>query len=165
MVFRVAFAGGGEFFAGVLGRLCKYWLPLALWMVLIFSASTSLGSPHNTSRFIRPFLLWLNPHMPEAVIEQVHFVIRKTAHFVEYAVLGCLAWRAFHYDSAFRSCSGPRQFWFAFLLSAFYASTDEFHQMFVPTRFPAVLDVLLDSCGAGAGLLMTWSVRRWRNAK
>jgi VanZ family protein len=142
------------------GRWSKHWLPLALWMVLIFSASTSLGSPHNTSRFIRPFLLWLNPHMTEKTIALAHYMIRKTAHFMEYAVLGWLAWRAIHHEEAFGSCSAGRQFWLAFLLSALYASTDEFHQMFVPTRQPAVMDVLLDTCGASAGLLATWSARR-----
>jgi len=134
-------------------------------MALIFSASTSLGAPHNTSRFVRPFLLWLNPHMPEETIERWHFIIRKTAHFVEYAALGFLAWRATRYDAAFRSFSPLRQFWLALLFSALYASTDEFHQMFVPTRQPAVLDVLLDTCGAGAGLLMTWTARRLLKAK
>jgi hypothetical protein len=33
-------------------------------MTLIFGASTGLGRPENTSRFVVPFLLWLNPHMP-----------------------------------------------------------------------------------------------------
>ena len=103
-------------------------------MVLIFSASTSLGASDNTSRFVRPFLLWLEPHMSEETIEHWHYIIRKTAHFVEYAMLGFLAWRAVHNDAAFRSYSASRQFWFALLFAALYASTDEFHQKFVPTR-------------------------------
>jgi VanZ family protein len=153
------------FFARVLGRFGKYWLPLVLWMALIFSASTSLGASSNTSRFVRPFLLWLNPHMTEQTIVEVHLFIRKTAHFVEYAGLGCLACRAVHNDPAFRSFSVVRQFWFAILISAFYASTDEVHQSFVPGRQPAVHDVLLDTFGASVGLVMIWSVRRLRHAK
>jgi VanZ family protein len=129
-------------------------------MVLIFGASTSLGAPKYTSLFVRPFLLWLNPHMSEETIEEVHFYVRKTAHFVEYAMLGFLAWRAIHRDPAFLSCSQARQFWLALLFSALYASTDEFHQKFVPTREPRVQDVMLDTCGAGAGLVLTWSARR-----
>jgi VanZ family protein len=131
-------------------------------MVLVFGASTSLGAPHNTSYFVRPFLFWLDPRMSEETFEQWHYIIRKTAHFVEYAILGFLAWRAVHNDPAFHSSTAGRQFWFAFLLAALYASSDEFHQKFVPEREAAVHDVLLDTCGAGAGLLVTWSARRRR---
>jgi VanZ family protein len=131
-------------------------------MAVIFSASTSLGGPNNTGRFIRPFLLWLNPRIAEETIEEVHHAVRKCAHFCEYAVLGFLAWRVVHLDPAFSTASAARQYRLALLLCALYASTDEFHQSFVPTRQPAVLDVLLDTCGAGFGLLTTWSVRRLR---
>jgi len=144
------------------GRLCKYWLPLILWMAVIFSASTGLGSPANTSCFFRPLMHWLFPGMSEEKIEQLHFVVRKTAHFVEYAVLGVLAWRAVHFDPAFGSYSPGRQLRLALLLCLLYASTDEFHQSFVPTRQPAVQDVLLDGCGSGFGLLAVWGARRRR---
>ncbi|MGA2750752.1 MAG: VanZ family protein [Verrucomicrobiota bacterium] len=141
-------------------RIGKYWLPLILWMCLIFSASTGLGAPAHTSRFVRPFLLWLNPRMSEETIERVHHIVRKCAHFTEYAVLGVLAWRLFHRDAAFSAFSPGRQLWWALLFCAFYASTDEFHQKFVPNRQPAVLDVLLDTCGAGFGVAAAWSQRR-----
>jgi VanZ family protein len=134
-------------------------------MAVIFTASTSLGAPSHTSRFIRPFLLWLNPHMSEQTIEQVHHAIRKCAHFCEYAMLGFLAWRVVHLDLSLSTVSAGRQYWLALLLCALYAASDEFHQSFVPTRQPAVLDVLLDTCGAGFGLLITWSVRRLRKAR
>lgn len=134
-------------------------------MAVIFSASTSLGAPNNTSRFIRPFLLWLNPQMPEETIELVHHIIRKCAHFCEYAMLGFLAWRVVHRDLSLSFPSAGRQYWLALLFCALYAASDEFHQSFVPTRQPAVLDVMLDTCGAGFGLLMTWCFRRFRKAQ
>jgi VanZ family protein len=152
------------FFSAVLARLCKYWLPLILWMALIFSASTNLGSPHNTSSFFRPFMNWLFPGMPEDMLEHIHHVVRKTAHFVEYAFLGVLVWRAVHGDPAFASFSPRRRFWFALLLCMFYASTDEFHQSFVPSREAAVQDVLLDTCGSAFALLAIGSVRKLRAA-
>ncbi len=134
-------------------------------MAVIFCASTSLGAPDNTSRFIRPFLLWLDPHMSEQTIELWHHFIRKCAHACEYAMLGVLAWRVIHFDTAFSSASAGRQYRLALLVCALYASTDEFHQSFVPTRQPAVLDVLLDTSGAGLGLLITWIVRRIRKTR
>jgi VanZ family protein len=134
-------------------------------MAVIFSASTSLGAPGYTSRFIRPFLLWLNPHMSEQTFQVVHHIIRKCAHFCEYAMLGFLVWRTIHLDSAFSTTSAAGQYWLAILFCALYAASDEFHQSFVPGRQPAILDVMLDTCGAGFGLLMTWSARRLRRAR
>ena len=137
----------------MLRRFIIYWLPLLLWMVAIFSASTDLGSPQHTSRFVRPFLLWLNPHISEAAIDQAHYCIRKTAHSVEYAVLGFLIWRVVHSAAAMASRSTASQFRLAL------------HQMFVPSRNAAVADVLLDTCGAGLGLAVTWCIVRLRRSK
>jgi VanZ family protein len=133
-------------------------------MAVIFSASTQLGSPSHTSFVFRPLMRWIFPRMSAETIERLHFVVRKTAHFVEYAVLGALAWRVVHFDPAFGSFSPRRQHGFALLLCLFYASTDEFHQSFVPSREAAVRDVLLDTCGSGFGLVATLGFRKRRDA-
>jgi VanZ family protein len=146
------------------GRFFKYWLPVVVWMILIFGASTGLGRPENTSRIVRPILLWLFPHISDQAIDQVHFVVRKTAHFVEYSILGMLLWRLVHLDPAWEACRS-RQYLIALLLAAFYASSDEFHQKFVPGREAAVRDVLIDTCGAGFGLAAVWAARRLRPKK
>jgi VanZ family protein len=105
---------------------------------------------------------WLFPNMPEEKVELIHHVVRKTAHFVEYAILGFLTWRAVHFDRAFGSSTVRRQCWFVVMFCMFYASTDEFHQKFVPGREPAVQDVLLDTCGASFGLLTALGFRKMR---
>jgi VanZ family protein len=55
----------------------------------------------------------------------------------------------------------------AILFAALYAASDEFHQSFVPSRGPAVGDVLLDTEGATAAQLAMWLVlrreNRWRD--
>jgi VanZ family protein len=150
------------FFAGVSGRLCKYWLPLIIWMAVIFSASTSLGGPGHTSHYFRPILHWLFPRITEEQFEIIHHVVRKMAHFVEYAILGVLVGRGIQFDPAFASYSSGRKFWFALLCCMLYASTDEFHQKFVATRQPAVQDVLIDTCGSAFGVLANWGLRRRR---
>ncbi|HKP73773.1 MAG TPA: hypothetical protein VJT82_12600, partial [Pyrinomonadaceae bacterium] len=43
------------------GRLWRY-LPLALWLGLIFFASTGAMAAPNTSRIIGPLLKWLFPN-------------------------------------------------------------------------------------------------------
>lgn len=152
------------FLFAVLGRLCKYWLPLVLWMAVIFSASTSLGAPSNTSYFFRPIMRFLFPNMPEEKVEKIHYIVRKTAHFVEYAMLGFLTWRVVYFDPAFASVTVRRQCWLVLLFCLLYASSDEFHQKFVPTREPAVRDVMIDTCGATSGLLAVLGLRKVRAA-
>ncbi|MBA2734429.1 MAG: VanZ family protein, partial [Acidobacteria bacterium] len=73
--------------------------PLIVWMGFIFYASTRAFAGENTSRIIRPLLLWLFPEISDEKIVLVHFVTRKVAHFVEYALLALLAARAFSSSS------------------------------------------------------------------
>ena len=98
-------------------------------------------------------------------IERVHYDVRKTAHAVEYAMLGFLIWRVVHSAAALASHRPAWHFRLALLLAAMYAATDEMHQVFVPGRQAAVRDVLLDTCGAGLGLAVTWCVVQMRKPK
>ena len=49
----------------------------------------------------------------------------------------------------------------AWIGSAFYAMTDEFHQLFVPGRSGRVADVLLDSTGAAVGVCLFLIIQMW----
>ncbi|HEY3860253.1 MAG TPA: VanZ family protein [Verrucomicrobiae bacterium] len=146
------------------GRFSKYWLPLILWMMFIFGASTRLGAPDNTSYFFRPIMHFFFPHISEERYDLIHHCVRKTAHFVEYAMLGILVWRVVQTDPLFASFSPRRRIGFALLFCMFYASTDEFHQVFVPAREAAVRDVLLDTSGSACALLAIWSAGKLRGS-
>src|SRR5918999_779050 len=120
--------------------------PVVLWVGLIFFASTGNLSASNTSRIIRPLLLWLFPDITEASLLQAHFLVRKAAHFTEYAVLALLAARAF------LTSSGPRlraRWWLAaFALVAAVALLDEYHQSLLASRTGTIYDSLLDMAGS-----------------
>jgi VanZ family protein len=143
-------------------RFFKYWVPVLLWMTLIFGASTNLGAPKNSSRFIGPFLRWLVPKITDETVGHVQFAIRKACHVTEYAILGVLLWRARR-----KTISDRPHGWnwsharFAVIASAIYAATDEFHQSFVATRQGSPWDVLLDTSGAVLGILVLWKMGRW----
>jgi VanZ family protein len=131
----------------------KYWLPLLIWLGVIFVGSTDLMSAEHTSRFIVPILLWLKPGMAPKSIWIILVVMRKCAHVSEYAILALLLWRALR--------SGPvlhikmsMLFRAVLLACALFAASDEFHQSFVKSRTPSVRDVLLDITGALLGLLI-----------
>jgi len=131
----------------------KYWLPLVIWLAVIFVGSTNLMSAEHTSRYIVPFLLWLKPGMSPQTIWVIFVVMRKCAHVTEYAVLALLLWRAVRSLPAL-SMKISMSFSAALLGCAVFAATDEFHQSFVKSRTPSVRDVVLDVAGAVLGLLI-----------
>jgi VanZ family protein len=145
------------------GLFIKYWLPVLVWMALIFSASTDLLSSQRTSRIIGPLVRWMFPSLPEETVGQVVFVVRKTAHVTEYAVLAMLLWRALRrpVKPDPRPWSWREPAW-ALGLAALYAISDELHQSLVASRFGSALDVCLDTAGAAGGLFLVRMTRYWR---
>jgi hypothetical protein len=129
------------------------WIAAGLWACLIFSASTGNFSSEHTSRYIVPFLQWLLPHASLSTILFLHLAIRKSAHVTEYFIFSVLLWRAI------RSERNQWQFrWalLAVLIAAVYASSDEFHQLFVPGRSASVHDVMIDVSGAILAQFVIW---------
>jgi len=141
----------------------KYWLPLLIWLGVIFLGSTELMSAEYTSRFITPFLLWLKPGMSPQTIWRILVVVRKCAHVTEYAVLALLLSRALRSIPTLRA-KVSLSFTTGLLACALFAASDEFHQTFVKSRTPSVRDVLLDVAGALVGLLIGASFAQ-RHAK
>lgn len=86
----------------------------------------------------------------------VHLITRKAAHFVEYAILGLLAARAFRASP--RLAIRRRWFLISVSLIVVYALIDEYHQSFVPTRTGSVFDSLIDIAGGLTALMVV----KWR---
>jgi VanZ family protein len=130
-------------------------LPIVIWLIMIFIGSTDLMSAQHTSRIIGPILRWLHPGISPSRIEQVQFVIRKTAHLSEYAVLSLLIFRAL--ANMIRSGRFAGAASITLLISSAFAASDEFHQSFVPSRTSSVRDVVIDITGAIFGMTIYWS--------
>jgi VanZ family protein len=113
----------------------------------------------NTSRIIGPLVKWLVPSISDETLLTVHFLVRKAAHFTEYAVLAVLASRAF----AGSKREWLRRRWFAFAvgLVAVYSLSDEFHQTFVASRTGSIYDSMVDTAGGLAGAVVYW----WRKGR
>lgn len=143
-------------------RLWRY-IPLVFWLGFIFFASTGEMSASNTSRFIRPVLLWLFPNISEPSLELIHVVIRKCAHFFEYALLALLAARAFTSSSK----NFLRNHWFlsSLLLVIIYALLDEYHQTFVSSRMGSIYDSMIDTTGGLTALVVYFLWKKWRDKK
>src|SRR5437763_4683424 len=131
-------------------QFLKYWLPLLIWIVVMFVNSTDLMSTEHTSRFIIPILFWLKPGMLPQTILSILFAVRKCAHVCEYAILALLVFRAFN-GVTNREWSVWMFVAGAWIFCVFVAASDEFHQSFVPSRTASIRDVFLDSGGAFFG--------------
>lgn len=137
----------------------SHWMPVVVWMLIIFGASTDLGSARHTSRFLIPLLRWINPQISIAALAACEIAVRKGAHISEYAILAVLliralrakTERAFLYHAAL-----------VLVAAALYAATDEFHQSFTPSRTAAARDVMIDCCGAALGLAAFWLISQRR---
>lgn len=119
-------------------RLLIWWGLVVAWMGLIFLFSAQSNFDFVSERW---------------QIDPVSWAV----HFAEYAVLALLLWLALRATPALARYATP----LAVAVAALYAVTDEFHQSFVPGRYPDVRDVLVDTAGALVAVLLL----RWRLAR
>lgn len=97
----------------------------------------------------------------ENLISGMEFWVRKSAHCLEYMVLGILMYlTADMYVKRTR-----RVFWVSFAAGVIYAAGDELHQHFVPGRSCEIRDVMIDSLGVLIGIAVAFIVRAWRKRK
>lgn len=106
-------------------KASKFILPVIVWASVIFTFSSF--PTVSTSNFY----LW-------------DFLLKKSAHFVEYGILATLIYRALiNYGVKDRHAAITSVF-----IAFTYGLSDEFHQSFVPGRGPKFTDVLIDTVGA-----------------
>ncbi len=139
------------------------WLPIPGWMLVMFVLSTDVGSAEHTGAVLEPLMRWLFPAMSWRAFETLHFLVRKTAHLTEYAVLAVLVDHAFLASPSLRNwhAGPPQRAFFAWMFTVLFAATDEFHQTFVASRTASVRDVLIDAAGALFGLLLMHAWMAW----
>ena len=108
----------------------------------------------------------------QALIEFLHvdpkilsFAVRKCAHFTEYLLRGLSLFATVReYDPVRleRNEQWQRTALLSWGIGALYALTDEVHQAFVPGRSCEIRDMLIDSCGVAAGVLIMAALRSRR---
>ncbi|MGD9560795.1 MAG: VanZ family protein [Pyrinomonadaceae bacterium] len=128
------------------------YAPLVLWIAVILVLGSGPGASAQTSRFIKPLIDFFFPDASPDTFLLVHSFIRKTAHFVEYAILAILAGRAL-LASPFRKL---HRHWIIVSLASVVAvaAADEFNQSFQSARTGSGIDVLLDLSGGLAGVVI-----------
>ena len=97
----------------------KRWLPVYIWLAIIFTLS-------SIPNFHSPFSGFRN--------------LDKVLHFGEYLILGFLLRRGF-------STRSQGVFLFSILSGILIAFLDEIHQYLIPGRVPEVWDFLMNTAG------------------
>lgn len=108
----------------------RYWLPLLMYLVLIFYISSlPLNNPQE-KEIKKTF------GVPNDIYE----------HLFEYGFLAILSFRLFaNYKN---NSISKKAIAFAILFTISYGIIDEIHQLFVPTRFFEIKDLISNSLGA-----------------
>ncbi len=129
-----------------------YTILLISWMIVIFLFSSQNGltsqstSDHVASVIIDTTVKITNQEITEEkrtnLIEDTRVMVRKSAHFTLYFILGILSFLTLN------SYQVSKPFIYGVLLCFLYACSDEFHQMFSDGRTAKFLDIMIDTLGA-----------------
>ena len=133
------------------------WIPAVLLMIIIFlfSAKPAVNSNESSlsiaSRILTTYEDVADVHFSETEritkLNEINHVIRKGAHFSEYALLANTI--ALHL--LVLGFSKRKLYLYSVVLTSFYAATDELHQKFVEGRSGQLSDVFIDASGAVVG--------------
>ena len=133
---------------------------LTMLAIFYFSASDGVKSEEASKKAAKDVITIIYPNKNEATSQFVdnHLtIIRKTAHMIEFALLGFLLSKllkdlkeTFNYKLAL----------FALVFSYLYAIFDEIHQLAINGRNSSILDTLIDAVGAVIGILIYMAINR-----
>lgn len=160
-------------------RRLLLFIPVLIWMVVIFMFSSDNGSISSmqsgrvsymvASAVDSVFRLDMSDVERLDFSHSLSYLVRKTAHFSEYFILGLLLYAAIsvNFGSVLASMDADRRFlrkiklrYFVPVVVVFgYAGTDELHQYFVPDRCCSFKDVLIDTAGGLTGILIIGLIR------
>ena len=109
-------------------QVLSLWLPPIVWLYVIYSFSAN--------RAVKTFELYWQD-----------FIVKKLAHFGEYAILSVLLTRGLMGSNITLKKAAI----YSIFLSMVFGASDELHQSFIPGREPRIRDVLIDSVGGSFG--------------
>ena len=133
------------------------YLPAIIWMIVIFYFSHQSASQSSdlSGGVVAMLIDFIESNLSININEDLfHMIVRKGAHFTEYFILAVFVM----FGLTKNNVSKP--FFKSVLICAFYAMTDEFHQLFVDGRSGRVFDVFVDTLGASLGSFIYWIIRK-----
>jgi VanZ family protein len=120
-------------------------------MAVIAWFSTATWSAENTGGILVTIARTFLPGLSPRDLVALHYFARKLAHLTVYGILAALWWRALVRE---RRATPSAAVWIALAVSLVWASLDEIHQVFAPSRTGSVVDVAIDGTGAALALAL-----------
>lgn len=130
-----------------------------IWMgvIFMFSAQVSDESKSSsnkvTSAVVNTVISIKKENISEEkrqkIIEDKTFIVRKSAHFTEYFILGLILILYLQTKEKLAT----KYIILAIIFCVLYATSDEIHQLFVDGRSCKVMDILIDTCGSSLAIL------------
>jgi VanZ family protein len=145
-------------------ELVRYWLPALAWIGIVAFTSSQAAAGSFTLMLLRWMFDLLQIQVNHETLVAVHMLIRKVGHFVNYAILSTLLFRAIRVTAVARTAWRPQWTWLAIIATLIIASADELHQYFTPFREGRWQDVAIDMAGASFAQLLIWAWLRRRSA-
>lgn len=144
-------------------------IALITWMIVIFMFSSQSGNESQsvsdgvTGKIIDVYVQATNKKFKnnekERLIEDASFLIRKTAHFTLYFILGFIMYFTLN------SYEIKNKVVYSILFCFLYACSDEIHQLFSLERAGRILDVFIDSMGSISAILSIIAIRNRKDRK
>ncbi|NLW88641.1 MAG: VanZ family protein [Clostridiaceae bacterium] len=133
-----------------------------MWVIFLFSSESGFASFERSQMLLE----FMDKHLNVSIS---HFILRKAAHFIEYAILTLLSFSSFAASSRISAHNPLVEIPVREMISSFqtnallsiwitvlFAVIDEYHQIFVYGRNASVIDVLI---GIAGGILILLLLR------
>lgn len=151
--------------------LALRWWPVAAWLVILRLESTDYASSRNTFGVLFRVTTAIFGNIDPVLLQTLNAVLRKSGHFIGYAILSLLVFRALKYTQRDRLRLILQRRWglffrdlwqrdwavIAVLFTVVVASLDELHQAAMASRTGDWKDVALDTSGAIAMQLLLYA--------
>ena len=154
----IVFTTTGTFKALRKNKKLFHSILVIIWMLVIFNFSSQNGSKSTktsdvvTSMVVNVTTSVTNKDIPreevKKKVEDSTFLVRKTAHFTEYLILGILVLQLLSDYTKINK----RMLIVSLIICYLYAVSDEVHQIFIPDRTAKVLDTFIDGAGSLVGI-------------
>ena len=154
----IVFTTTGTFKALRKNKKLFHSILVIIWMLVIFNFSSQNGPKSTktsdvvTSMVVNVTTSVTNKDIPreevKKKVEDSTFLVRKTAHFTEYLILGILVLQLLSDYTKINK----RMLIVSLVLCYLYAVSDEVHQIFIPDRTAKVLDTFIDGAGSLVGI-------------
>jgi VanZ family protein len=125
---------------------------LIIWLITIFMFSNDKAqvSSAKSDGISTTICNIIDSNCSESTLDTIIFIVRKTAHFLEYLILGILVINVIKDYKVLEL----KYLITGVVICMLYSISDELHQLFISGRSCQIRDVLIDTLGSITGIYL-----------